>query len=950
MPLNVSVGCWSGHGPSQGLGGAAAGRGTSSGTAHHNMAERSPEPKILQQLERLVRAWVSDSAGPRPTAAADCSLAQLVPYGSSALPGVARSDLGCDTDLDLLCLVPLPISRETHFFGLRGGEISPATSLAARLKAHPSVVGLVPVPPPAFVPCLKFVFAGIPVDLTFCALPAEVLRAPDFDPTRPHRSAQAALADDSPSARSLAAVHTTCHIRDAVPCAAVFGKLYVAVRLWAVRRGVHGKHLGFPCGVSWAVLCAAACQRSPADRSVSSLLRQFFDTYADWAWPSPVQLLANGGAADEQWCASPRDIMPIITPADVAADRMNSTHTVSPATFSMIQRELKRAARVLGEGGRQNWMAPVFESSDFWQQYDTFVSLDVRCSDEQAAGTDLDMAALELMPGSSRWLALCESLLRQWVTILESALGLPASSLHPYPIRLPSADSSSPCWSYMFGVHDWTGSITPSRQEKAGAEFRQMAVGRAGGEGEAWVTDAMTIGVRNFGQQDLPQWVPQPKSSDAADPDDGALFAYLSHASSQSAAEALAAQMRAETRLVSELEQQLRSLTQEGPERPRPDDASEVAVTELAADLGEERERAAILEAERDVLKNELKYMKERSAKALEDCKAQFKDERAKLVSARVSVEEDLKSVRAENKQLLRSNAAVANQQQQKQQQKQKQQAQHKLKNEQRQQQAAAAAAAAAQSEQSPVQQRGRKRQISIPISDVSEPDHTEAEQQVSPDPKPRRRHGKATLPEPEPEVVPGLELEANREPQRRNPKGQKKEKNKKGKAASAAASKLAAARTRANWTWSKRCHHSTCVPSGANNLLVLIRRLFGIFEMRRLRSVVCTLWVALACAAVLPALIKCGGADGHDHSGAGENYYEWTAEIASCSVEEAWASAQQWFEWPLAALSAALLLFLGVATLASVVPAEWAPRSLVAITMRNGVGKGQSFDGDGDI
>ena len=890
----------------------------------------SPEPKILQQLERLIRAWVSDctESGDDSTG---CSLAALVPYGSSSLPGVERSDLGCGTDLDLLCLVPLPISREAHFFGLQPAR---STSLAARLKVHPSVRGLVPVPPPAFVPCLKFVFAGIPVDLTFCALPTEVLSSPDFDPERPHGSAQAALAADPPSARSLAAVHTTCHIRDAVPCAAVFGKLYVAVRLWAVRRGVHGKHLGFPCGVSWAVLCARVCQLSPADRSVSSLLRQFFDTYADWAWPSPVQLLATGGAADEQWCSLPRDIMPIVTPAGVAADRMNSTHTVTPATFSMFQRELKRAARVLGEGGRKDWMAPVFESSDFWQQYHTFVSLDLRCGDEQAAGTDLDldMAALELMPGASRWLALCESLLRQWLPILESALSLPASSLHPYPIRLPSPDSSSPCWSYMFGVKDWTGRIQPSHREQAGAEFRQMAVGRAGGEGEAWVSDAMTISVRNFGQQDLPRWVPQPQSSGAADPDDGALFAYLSHASSQSAAESLAAQLRAETRHVSELEQQLHGLSQES-HTPQPDDASEVAVAKLAADLGVERQRAAIVEAERDALKHELKYMKERNSKALEDCKAKFKDERAKVVAARVVVEEDLKSVKAENQLLRRANTDVAHQQQQKQQQKQKQQAQHKLKNEQKQHQAAAAAAAA-QPEQSPVQLRGRKRQISIPISDVSEPDHTESERE-SPEPKPCRRNGKAALsePEPEPELAhnleqePDLELEANRGPRRRNPKGQKNGKNKKGKAASNAAAKLA---TRANWAWSKRCHHSC--KDGTNGLVLLAKRTLGLFELRHQQQVVWTLWLGLAAAVFGPALYKCGSADGHDHSGAGENYYGWTTGFTSCSVEEAWT----WLKWPWAAL----LPVIAVQTVASFVPAKWAPQ----------IAGGQSFDGDGDI
>ena len=297
------------------------------------------DQEVVAALERIVSEWAAaavDSAVAAPAA-------RLVPYGSSCLPGVSRAELGPGTDLDLLCLVPSPISREAHFFGLRRTQAGPCSSLAARLRAHPSVRGLVPVSS-AFVPCLKFVFAGIPIDLTFCALPADALGS-DFDPGRPCGSA---LASDPPSARSLAAVHTARALKEAVPCAAVFGKLYVAVRLWAGRRGVHGKHLGFPCGVSWAVLCAAVCQRSPTQRSISALLRSFFATYATWEWPRPVQLLAAVGAsAEHEWCASPRDVMPIVTPATLGAAAINSTHTVTRATLSIIEAELHRAARLL---------------------------------------------------------------------------------------------------------------------------------------------------------------------------------------------------------------------------------------------------------------------------------------------------------------------------------------------------------------------------------------------------------------------------------------------------------------------------------------------------------------------------------------------------------------------------------------------------------------------------
>ena len=476
------------------------------------------DAEATAQLAALVRDWAAEAAGPAQPRAREA--ARLVPYGSACLPGVSRAQLGCRTDLDLLCLVPLPLSREAHFFGppqpAARGACAP---LAARLQAHGAVEDLVPIPL-AFVPCIKLVFrAGcgeaIPVDLTFCALPIEALLASGFDagvPPPAGGAAQEALRADPAGARSLAAVHTSRYIREAVRSADGFGGLYLAVRWWANRRGIHGGHLGFPRSVSWAVLCAAVCQRCPAE-TAAQLLRRFFAEYAAWPWPCPVQLReAEEGGAEE--CG---DLMPILTPAAVATARINSCHSASPATFELVRRELAAgaaAAAASKSADARSWVECLFDGSGFFhsQRYGCFVALEVRCAE------------------SARWAALCESLLPGAAHILETTLGVPRNALHPFSTTLddemPRGEAGAGAAlrrRVMFGVADWTGSIEPSRQEQAGAEFRQIALGKAGSLGTRWIRDEMTVVVSvlapheaaNAADSSLSAWT-SPRGADSA--------------------------------------------------------------------------------------------------------------------------------------------------------------------------------------------------------------------------------------------------------------------------------------------------------------------------------------------------------------------------------------------------------------------------------------------------
>eukprot|EP01052_Picozoa_sp_SAG31_P044447 SAG31_NODE_7749_length_1605_cov_1.111554_2_plen_247_part_00 len=207
---------------------------------------------VLKKLAEIVRQWVKEVAVALKQADPDAvaASAMVVPYGSSTLGGDAEFVQDSSTDLDVLCIVPDSVSRDAHFFGVAVDVAAAArgpASLATRLAMDPLVSNLVPVVR-SFVPCIKLCYSGVPVDLTFCAFPLELMESHDFVPEKRTERNTSAVAPDETAARSLAALQAAEDLRNAIPDQATFGSLMSAVRLWAMRRGVYGKHLGFPGG------------------------------------------------------------------------------------------------------------------------------------------------------------------------------------------------------------------------------------------------------------------------------------------------------------------------------------------------------------------------------------------------------------------------------------------------------------------------------------------------------------------------------------------------------------------------------------------------------------------------------------------------------------------------------------------------------------------------------
>ena len=81
--------------------------------------------------------------------------AKLLPFGSYVLD--LRSN---NSDIDLICVCPVFVNRESHFFGILANKLMERTEikhLATRTHAK--------------VPIITFYYKDINIDISFCSLP-----------------------------------------------------------------------------------------------------------------------------------------------------------------------------------------------------------------------------------------------------------------------------------------------------------------------------------------------------------------------------------------------------------------------------------------------------------------------------------------------------------------------------------------------------------------------------------------------------------------------------------------------------------------------------------------------------------------------------------------------------------------------------------------------------------
>ena len=128
--------------------------------------------------------------------------------------------------------------------------------------------------------------------------------------------------EDDSEVRSANGVRVTQFILEYVPRPDHFRLVLCAVKEWASLRGIYSNVMGFLGGVNWAIMVAYVCKIYPKQQP-STILRFFFQVFAEWDWPTPVLLsqtplsMIGGGMRPWDPATNPRDarhVMPIITP------------------------------------------------------------------------------------------------------------------------------------------------------------------------------------------------------------------------------------------------------------------------------------------------------------------------------------------------------------------------------------------------------------------------------------------------------------------------------------------------------------------------------------------------------------------------------------------------------------------------------------------------------------
>lgn len=318
---------------------------------------------VLAEVRNIFIDWVKYVATEvlhMPEEEAEDAGGELFISGSHRL-GVR--DVGAD--IDTVCVAPNFCTRD-HFF----------TYLKDDLLRRSEVTELNAVED-AFVPIISFDYRGVSIDLLFARL-AENSVAKDID----------ILDDDilrgldEATEKSLNGPRVTNMIFKLVGEKTFPNFLIVlrCIRKWAKRRGLYGNKLGYLGGVNFNIMVAFICQLYP-NSSPSTLLFRFFKQYKDWKWPEPVMLNniqpnPPGALITEErqvWSQanSPKDVMPLITPAYPA---MNSAFNVSSHTFAVIAQEIHRGFEITSEIIKDKNWERLFEPSDFFIKYPHYLA------------------------------------------------------------------------------------------------------------------------------------------------------------------------------------------------------------------------------------------------------------------------------------------------------------------------------------------------------------------------------------------------------------------------------------------------------------------------------------------------------------------------------------------------------------------------------------------------
>uniref|UniRef100_A0A7S1KNA3 polynucleotide adenylyltransferase n=1 Tax=Percolomonas cosmopolitus TaxID=63605 RepID=A0A7S1KNA3_9EUKA len=362
--------------------------------------------KVLRNLETVIINYLKENVTQLQSYSRD-ECCKMLTFGSCRL-GVDS----WNSDIDLVAVVPRCVTREIFFEKLRH-----------HLKENSHVACMNAVTD-AYVPVLKFIFHGVPIDLLYAAINVDKI-VDDFDIL----DEELLYNVDEATQRALNGPRVADQILTLVPSEEKFRLTLQCVKFWAKRRGIYSNSFGYLGGIAWALLVANTCRLYPND-APNVLLQRFFHIYRYWKWPSPVILkdIEDGVLGFRVWNPKkfPSDrvhLMPIITPAYPS---MNSSFNVSRTTMRLIIEEFVRADSILnnsqtvGQPFTTEELDELFEENNFFIRYKDYLQLEVTANthDEHRV-----------------WEAFIESRLRFLVYSLEQ---VDTILVHPFPHSFPN--------------------------------------------------------------------------------------------------------------------------------------------------------------------------------------------------------------------------------------------------------------------------------------------------------------------------------------------------------------------------------------------------------------------------------------------------------------------------------------------------------------------------------
>jgi len=390
--------------------------------------------KVVNELDMLVKQWVR-TEGLRQSMnwkRVEQVGGKVVCFGSFKLSVVDK-----ESDMDLLCIVPKHVTRESFF-----------KTLYDHLGKKEEVTELRQLPW-TYVPVIKMQYRGIEVDLTMSRLMASEKVPEDENFLRDPRITTDM---DHKCLRSFNGYRATCDILELVPCKEKFKFTLRVIKSWAKRSGLYGNMLGFLGGASWAILVAKICQISEADGNQGScvnLVQLFFYTFANWNWPEPVYIKKVESQPFTAWNPALHHFdrehaMPIITSS---VPQMNSAVNVTKINCQLITAKCAEAYAVcqsviLGDGV---W-ADLLHTGNFFQEYESYILISGSCCGD-----------------GGLWFGSIESKLRQLNNHVSNCSHVSSVRIWPQPFNSEGGEVITRMW--FLGVRMFVGFSPETIQE-----------------------------------------------------------------------------------------------------------------------------------------------------------------------------------------------------------------------------------------------------------------------------------------------------------------------------------------------------------------------------------------------------------------------------------------------------------------------------------------------------